>query len=215
MIILIGGEKGGTGKTTLATNLAVLRAREKKDVLLLDTDKQGSASCWAQMRGENNTDPSVNCVQLFGKGLGSQVGDLAKRYEDIIIDAGGRDSVELRAAMVVADKVFIPFQPSQYDVWTLDHMQELVVTARGFNPDLEAYAVISRASTIPQVTEYKDAQELFADYEHLELVPTIIRDRISYRKTAREGLSVIEHKPSDEKAVSELQALYEEVFKCR
>ncbi len=150
MIILIGGEKGGTGKTTLATNLAVLRTRDKEDVLLLDTDKQGSASMWTQMRGENNTEPPVNCVQLFGKGLGNQVRDLAKRYEDIIIDAGGRDSVELRAAMVVADKVYIPFQPSQYDVWTLDHMQELVETARGFNPDLEAYGVISRASTIPQ-----------------------------------------------------------------
>ena len=163
MIILIGGEKGGTGKTTLATNLAVLRARARKDVLLIDTDKQQSAATWTQIRGENGTKPSISCVQLFGKGVNNQIPDLAKRYDDIIIDAGGRDSVELRAAMVKADKLFIPFQPSQYDVWTLDHMQELVETSRGFNPDLEAFCVINRASPIPQVTEYKDAQELFED----------------------------------------------------
>ena len=67
---------------------------------------------------------------------------LATRYQDIIIDAGGRDSVELRAAMVVAHKAFVPIQASQFDIWTLGRMNDLVVTAQGFNPDLRAWVVI-------------------------------------------------------------------------
>ncbi len=215
MIILIGGEKGGTGKTTLAINLAVMRGKEGKDVLLVDTDKQGSAAAWSQTRNENKSKPPVTCVQLFGKGIGSQVTDLKTKYDDIIIDAGGRDSVELRASLVIANKIYIPFQPSQFDVWTLEHMQELVETAKGFNPDLEAWCVINRASTIPTVTEYKDTQELFSNYETLNLIKNILRDRISYRKASREGESIIEQHPLDEKAIKEFTLFYEEVFKCR
>ena len=94
MIVLIGGEKGGTGKTTIATNLAAKRALAGRDVLLIDTDPQGSANYWAQSRDESEPKPRrVACVQKFGKGLQAEVQDLAKRYEDILIDAGGRDSI--------------------------------------------------------------------------------------------------------------------------
>ena len=117
MIILIGGEKGGTGKTTLATNMAAMRALAGRDVLLIDTDPQGSANYWAQNRDEEEISPRVACVQKFGKGLPAEVKDLAVRYQDIIIDAGGRDSVELRSAMVIADQAYIPIQPSQFDIW--------------------------------------------------------------------------------------------------
>ncbi len=112
MIILIGGEKGGTGKTTIATNLAAKRAMENRDVLLIDTDAQGSANYWAQSRDDSEAKPHrVACIQKFGKGLQAEVQDLAKRYQDIIIDAGGRDSVELRAGLVVSNKAYIPIQP--------------------------------------------------------------------------------------------------------
>lgn len=212
MIILIGGEKGGTGKTTLATNLSALRALSGRDVLLLDTDLQGSASYWAQIRDEAKITPRVACVQKFGKGLGVEIQDLAKRYDDIIIDAGGRDSVELRVSLVAAERAFIPIQPSQFDVWTLAHMDDLISQAKGFNPKLEALVVISRASTNPSVTEVKEAQDVLADFDHLTLAKAIIRDRIVYRKAAREGLCVSEFKPLDLKASSEVEFLYKEVF---
>ena len=102
MLILIGGEKGGAGKTTLATNMAAMRALAGRDVLLIDTDPQGSANSWSQSRDDESITPRVACVQKFGKGLPAEVKDLSKRYQDIIIDAGGRDSVELRSALVVA-----------------------------------------------------------------------------------------------------------------
>lgn len=212
MIILIGGEKGGTGKTTLATNLAAMRALASRDVLLIDTDPQGSANYWAQSRDDEQVTPRVACVQKFGKGLPAEVKDLEHRYQDIIIDAGGRDSVELRSAMVVTRKVYIPIQPSQFDIWTLNQMDELVETAKGFNPDLQARVIISRSSTNPSVHESDDTSKLLADFPNLDLANVSIRDRIAYRKAAKDGLSVTELKPKDPKAVEEMETLYQEVF---
>lgn len=212
MIVLIGGEKGGTGKTTLATNLAAMRALSSRDVLLVDTDPQGSANYWSQSRDDERVTPRVACIQKFGKGLSAEVKDLSCRYQDIIIDAGGRDSVELRSALVVTEKVYIPIQPSQFDIWTLNQMDELVETAKGFNPDLQARVIISRSSTNPSVHESDDTGKLLADFPNLDLTNVIIRDRIAYRKAAKDGLAVIELKPKDPKAVEEVEALYKEVF---
>ncbi|NOR70661.1 MAG: AAA family ATPase [Methylomarinum sp.] len=212
MIVLIGGEKGGTGKTTIATNLAAMRALEGRDVLLIDTDPQGSANYWAQSRDDENKTPRVACIQKFGKGLPKEVQDLATRYEDIIIDAGGRDSVELRSSLVVVEKAFIPIQPSQFDIWTLNQMDELVETAKAFNPDLEAKVIISRASTNPSVHESDETGKLLNDFPNLGLANVSIRDRIAYRKAAKDGLAVIELKPKDPKAIKEMEALYKEVF---
>ncbi|MBT3722819.1 MAG: AAA family ATPase [Gammaproteobacteria bacterium] len=212
MIILIGGEKGGTGKTTIATNLAAMRALAGRDVLLIDTDPQGSANYWTQSRDEENITPRVACVQKFGKGLPKEVQDLAHRYQDIIIDAGGRDSVELRSALVITERLFVPIQPSQFDIWTLNQMEELVETAKAFNPDLLAKVIISRSSSNPSVHESDDTGKLLDDFDNLDLADITIRDRIAYRKAAKDGLAVIELKPKDPKAIREMEALYEEVF---
>jgi chromosome partitioning protein len=212
MIVLIGGEKGGTGKTTVATNLAAMRALAGRDVLLIDTDQQGSANYWAQSRDEAGLNPRVACVQKFGKGLPVEVKDLAHRYQDIIIDAGGRDSVELRSAMIVANRAYIPIQPSQFDIWTLNRMDELIETARGFNPGLQAWVIISRSSTNPSVHESDDTVEIMGDFPNLGLAGISIRDRIAYRKAAKDGMAVCELKPKDPKAIEEMEVLYKEVF---
>lgn len=212
MIILIGGEKGGTGKTTIATNLAAMRAVSGRDVLLIDTDPQGSANYWAQSRDDENITPRVACIQKFGKGLPKEVKDLANRYEDIIIDAGGRDSVELRSSLVVVEKAFIPIQPSQFDIWTLNQMDELVETAKAFNSGIVAKVIISRSSTNPSVHESEETEKLLDDFSNLGLAQISIRDRIAYRKAAKDGLAVTELKPKDPKAIKEIKDLYNEVF---
>jgi len=212
MIVLIGGEKGGTGKTTLATNLAALRKASGRDVLLVDTDIQGSASYWAARRDENATVPRVSCIQKFGKGLQAEIQDLGSRYQDVVIDAGGRDSVELRAALVVAERVFVPIQPSQFDIWTLARMDELVQTGQGFNPNLVASVIICRASPNPVVSESAEAKEAIQDFSHLRLASSVVRDRIAFRRAVREGLAVTEVTPADAKARNEIETLYSEVF---
>ena len=212
MIVLVGGEKGGVGKTTLAVNLAAMRSRAGHDVLLIDADKQASANLWAGIRQEETRDAPVPCLQKRGKGLAPDIRDLSTRYEDIVIDAGGQDSVELRAALTIADLALFPIQPSLFDAATLETLAELVAQAQAFNTALVAAVVINRASTNPRVTEAAEAKELIAEYRDLHLLDVLIRDRIIFRKAARNGLCVGESKEHDQAAEAELHALYQEVF---
>lgn len=212
MIVLIGGEKGGTGKTTLATNLAAMRSQAGMDVLLVDTDRQGSSGYWASVRSEDDALTRVPCVQVFGKSLARELRDLSARYDDLIVDAGGRDSVELRSAMVAADRLYVPVQASQFDVWTLEQMDGLVSQAQAINPSLEAAVVINRASTHPRVREADEASTIVADYEALSFTGLVVRDRISYRRAASAGRSVVESADPDVKAIREMKAWYAAVY---
>lgn len=212
MIILVGGEKGGTGKTTLTTNLAALRASKCKDVLIVDTDQQSSASYWCGTRDENGVEPRIASVQYFGKGFVPQVKDLARRYDDVFIDAGGRDTTELRDSLLIADIAVIPLSPSQYDVWTLSRMNELIEKSHSFNPNLRTILVINRASANPSVKEVDEAQQILDAFEYLNLSKAVIRDRIAFRRSVPNGLSINEQMPHDTKALSELNDLYNEVF---
>ena len=76
MIILVGNEKGGVGKTTLATNLAVAAQMDNKDVLLIDTDQQMSSTYWAKVREENTDLKDITCV--YRKGDDNTLLDLKK-----------------------------------------------------------------------------------------------------------------------------------------
>lgn len=212
MIVLIGGEKGGTGKTTLATNLAQMRIQAGRDVLLVDTDKQESASAWSGLREEEGIQPAITTVQKVGKNITRDLLDLARRFDDLVIDAGGRDSFELRAALVAADRVFIPVQASQFDVWTLGNMAELVEHAQALNPKLQAFIVLNRASPNPSVSEAREAEALLADFPGLVFSGVVLRDRIAFRKASSAGQGVSELSPADHKAIAEINQLYEVVF---
>lgn len=215
MILVIGNEKGGVGKTTLATNLAVIAAHAGRDVLLVDTDIQGSAQAWATTRDENDITPRIPTISKFGKGLVRELKGLHERYDLIIVDAGGRDSVELRSALVVADTLVAPVQASQFDLWALERLSETVTQAQGLNPDLSASVVITRASPNPVVSEIKEAGAFLSEFEGLPLARAVIRDRITYRRATREGMAVTELRPVDSKARTEIMQLWEEVIRER
>jgi chromosome partitioning protein len=134
MIVAVLGEKGGTGKTALATNLAGMRASDGRDVLLMDADRQGSASYWAEKRRERHPQVrGVESVQKFGEGLMRTVRDLERRYDDLLIDAGAGDSREVESALRVADMAIIPVQPAGLDVWTLGLIDDRVAEAQAVN----------------------------------------------------------------------------------
>ena len=211
MIVLIGAEKGGTGKTTIATNLAAMRAKEGRDVLLFDTDTQGSATYWNRLRDESKIAPVIFCAQNFGR-VDNEVAKLSKKFDDIIIDAGGRDSEELRSSLLVADCIYIPLQPSQFDVWTISSMSNMIKSTLILNPKIKAHVLLNRASTNPSVSEVNEAKEILEDVDELNFSQSIIRDRIAFRKAARDGIAITEMKPADKKAVSEIKSLYQEIY---
>lgn len=212
MIIVLGGEKGGTGKTILAVNLAAMRAMAGHTVALIDGDKQGSAAMWSLIRQENGTEPSVPAVRKSGPELRFEALELAQSFDDVVIDVGGRDSQELRAAMVVADRLVIPFRPSQFDVWSLDRMAELIEAGHASNPDLQCLAVINLAHPHPGVSESEEARVFLSNNQRMKLASAVVKDRIAYRRATRDGLAVVEMNPADAKAAAEMHALYAEVF---
>ena len=212
MIILVGGEKGGSGKTTIAVNLAAMRTKKTNDLLLVDTDKQTTASFWCSMREDNNLTPRVASIQKFEKSVRTEVVALKEKYKDIIIDAGGRDSPELRGALLVANMAIFPLRPSQFDLWTLGRLNTLVDTAKEINEALKAYVVINQASPNPAVKEAEEAKAFISEFENLSLMKTCLYERIVFRRSAIHGMAVVEYKPEDYKATEEIENLYKEVF---
>lgn len=210
MIIVIGGIKGGSGKSTLATNLTVIRALEGKRVLLVDADEQRSASDWAEHRDSLGITTPWTTVSLLGAGVRAQLLKMAKDYDDVIVDTGGRDTTSQRSALTVADIFLAPFQPRSLDVWTAGKVVSLVEEIRTINPKLKAYAVINRAD--PQGVDNQDAAEILKESNGITYLTATIGQRKAFANAAAEGLGIIELKAQDKKATAEIKQLCSVLF---
>ena len=211
-MLLVGNTKGGVGKTTLALNLAIARALAGREVWLVDGDSQGSSSKAIQIRAEAGRLPGIACSE-FDKGpvLRTQLLAQRSKYQDIIIDAGGRDSSALRAALVLADAVIVPFQPRSLDVWALDEISALVDEARSTRDGLAAYALLSMAD--PSGADNREAAAAAREFPQFEFLPQPITRRKAFAEGAGRGMSVLELEPRNDKAIAEMQALVDAVFK--
>jgi len=202
MIVLLGSQKGGCGKSTLATNIAATLAHSA-DVVLLDADTQGTSAQWSQDREETDL-PKVACVQKYGN-VTRTIKDLAGRYDHVVVDAGGRDSQELRTALLAADLVLCPFRPSQADVDTAPLLVEVTTAAKDFNEGLQVSAVLSQCPTNPVIKEIQEAREYLRDIDGLKVLSCHIFDRKVYRDALSTGQGVVESK--NKKAAAEIQSL--------
>ena len=212
MIITVGGTKGGGGKTTIATNLAVMRAAEGFEVLLIDADDQATASSFTSLRNSNRKEDGAGytSVRLLGEEILHAHASLRGKYADIVIDAGGRDTDSHRAGLVVADIALIPFQPSSFDVWELGRASKVVKETRTVNPGLRAFTLINMAD--PRGLDNEAAAEYAEDVDGLKFIPAPIVTRKAFRRAAAQGLSVTELRPQDAKAVEEIRGVYDFAF---
>lgn len=205
-IITVASTKGGVGKTTLALNIAIARALQGRDVWLIDADRQGTASTALAIRGEAGRLPAIATAHYpEGGALRSQLQHQRSKFQDIVIDAGGRDSTALRAALVLSDLVLVPFQPRSIDVWAVADIAALIKEARAMRDGLEAYGFLNLADTAG--SDNREAAEALADYPDIQYLDTPIRRRKSIANAAGNGMSVLEFLPRDEKAIAELNAL--------
>lgn len=213
MILLIGGIKGGVGKTTIATNLAVWLSGRGVDFALIDADHQRSSAKWAERRADSPAQ-TVFCPEKLGQGLYPFLVDIESRVGTVIVDAGGRDSVELRQALLAADVLYSPLAPSQLDIETLDELVETVRIAQAMNPALATRLLLSQVETSRGVDELRDARETLAEIagEHpvLGMSEIIVPRRKVYRQAIREGLGVLEM--NNPLARAEIEALAQEIF---
>lgn len=205
MILTVGNIKGGVGKSTLACNIAVALslANGEGGVLLIDGDKQGSAADFAQSRAELLGDAGFTCVRAQGKEVVNQVVTMRDKFAHIVIDAGGQDNPSLRAGLAVSDKVLVPVSPRSFETWALENMDTLVEEASITNAGLEALAVLNLA--FPRGSDNDQTQEILKeDYPRLKLIEPNIVQRKIFSDGVGQGLSVLEAKPRNPDAISEL-----------
>jgi chromosome partitioning protein len=175
----------------------------------VDTDRQITASNWVDRRNASEGLSQIHCAEKHGN-VFHALRDLSERYAEVIVDAGGRDSEELRTALVAAHILYVPLRASQPDLETSVHMNELVTLARGMNPALEARLVISMAPTNPVINEAEQARELLQELPAFKMSDVIIRDRKVYRDAMSDGRGVIEM--DNPKASFEIEALAREIY---
>ncbi len=210
-IIVVGGIKGGSGKTTIASNLVVLRSIEdRKKVLLVDSDEQKSISDWVNHRESQSTRTPWTTISLFGPSVRTQLIKMKNDYEDIIIDTGGRDTTSQRSALTLADIFIVPFQPRSFDVWTVGSVTSIVNEIKTVNPKLKTFFFINRGDATGSDNE--GASEILKEDPNIHFIPIVIGQRKSFAHAAAEGLGVNEMLLKDKKAVNEIEQLKNYIF---
>lgn len=211
MITVIGGIKGGTGKSIIAANLSALLANRGKDTLLVDGDAQGTTWLWSNTRNESLPEADgLTCIQLQGKAARTEVLKLASKYDEVIVDCGGRDTTTQRAALTVADLLLVPFPPRGPDVWTTEDLSNLVGEVHTVNEDLKVWAFINRADS--QGGDNRAASEIINEYENITLIKAKVGNRKAFPNAHTQGLAVFEAKSVNSQAVAELEVLGQYCF---
>lgn len=209
MIYTIGGIKGGSGKTTIAVSMAVLLSKMGRKVLLVDADVQATATEFSRWRTESLEDTGFTSIQLAEIQVRNEVRKLKANYDDIIIDAGGRDTASQRAALIVSDMVIVPFAPRSFDIWTLEQVERLVQEMQIANPDLQAFAVLNKVDHNER--DRADALQYIQESGTFQALISQLFERKAFANAAANGLAVTEVKPKNPKAEAELCALVEEI----
>lgn len=210
MIVGVFNTKGGVGKSTMALNLAAGLALEGRDVLAVDGDRQGTLMAAIRQRAEGGISPALAVAHFVdGPLLRSQVLQAVGKYDDIIIDAGGRDSTAMRAGLMVADVVIVPFLPRSFDVWAVNDIAQLVQEARSMRDGLTVYAVLNGAD--PQGHDNIEAAEAVAEIEGIEYLPASVGRRKALADLAGQGMGILDRPDKDRKAAAEISYLLQSI----
>lgn len=207
MIILVANTKGGVGKSTIAVHLAAWLSSKGK-TLLIDTDKQSSAASWASWRRDKNLKHNPRTVILFGDAVYKEGKVLASEHDFTVIDAGGRDSPSMRYAMLLANRLVVPMNHSDFDTSSWSDMLQIIEMAKPNNPDLDVKVVLSRIDGRRRPP--RDVYD-FLEEQGIAVCNTIIPERVSFVNATNEGLTVQEV-GKDEKAEFAIKAFIKEVL---
>jgi len=204
IIITVASQKGGVGKTTIATNLAVCFALEGFKVELVDADPQKSSMTFRDFREKNDIAASSNTSSKMHL-------DIPKKdcYDVIIIDAGGRDTGALRSAVLSSawGILIIPFLSSQYDTDAFEDTMKIVNELRTAAP-IKTYALFNQVNSQTNISKATfEYLTPFQEEYDFEILHTVIHNRTPFKEAVGQG--VIEMGKS--KAKTEMDALYHEI----
>lgn len=208
MLVLVGSEKGGTGKSCLVQNLSIPLYKIHQDLIIIDCDPQRTTSDWAHERNNRSGLNDIKCIQMYGNIL-SNLEHIKNKYKVILIDCGGQDTKALRSALLTCTHAIFPIRPKRRDLRTLPHLEELVSEAKINNKDIKYTMVINQAPTLPsQAKRIIEAKDVCKDW-NLPCLNTTLCYRNIYDDSEELGLSVIELEPEG-KASIEIYSLINE-----
>jgi chromosome partitioning protein len=153
MIVTVANLTPESGKTLLSENLALLRARGGRKVLLLDADPRQTGLHWCEARARSRLRPQIATRTARGHGFSEEIERLQARFDDIVIDTAGCTSYECRCALIAAQVVVVPLAPEHAD---LDKEYRLIAqlnSARMFNPGLRVLFVATSGERDLAMTE--------------------------------------------------------------
>jgi chromosome partitioning protein len=215
-IIVVGGIKGGPGKTTIAVNLAIWLDRHGKSTLLIDSDDQQSATDFTVERSKTwDGKTGYTMVNITSENIRDQVINLSFKYDYIVIDCAGRDTTTQRSALSIANIFLAPIKPrGSFDFWPFNSVAKLVGLVKALNPTLRAFSFLSQADTISQ--DNRDVAEGLRGFqEQIEFIDCQVTYRKSFAHSTMDGLSIFEYMDvknpelhRDPKAVKEMDDLF-------
>jgi len=212
MIIAVMNQKGGVGKSTIATNIAACAHLAGGRVQVIDCDPQGSALDWFAARGETSTLRGLRVVKADKALRPAQLADVAEGFDVTVIDTPPRLHAVGRSVALFADLAIIPISPGPYDLWSASETIDMLGDADDMRGELgrdpiRRLMVINRANARTTLLG-----EVRAALENADttVAQTIIHSRVAFPEAAAIGESVLS-KGTDKKAREELRALYEEI----
>ena len=216
MNVLVANTKGGVGKTTLAVQLAIWRARQGRRVWLVDDDPQGSSMSAITHRNNEEIAPAIACSRYDEpKQLLQQVRLQKEGYDDVVIDVGGRHTVSLRYGLMLCDAALVPFAPMALDLWAMEDMARVVEEVRIENENLVAYAVMNQAEARLRSTDNAEAAEMVRGIKAFAYLDAPLVKRKAFSVATGSGRMVAEMPHPDPRAVVELERLAGMIFECK
>ena len=214
MIVALANPKGGVGKSTLATNLATMFAAKDRSVLLFDTDLQRSVDKWGVMRESLGIRPKVGHAAKTGD-MYDTLAELSLATDVVIVDTAGKRGPELSLAISQADIVIVPVTPSQFDVWALDDIADVLENLTDKGAEFKSYAVINNTSYNPKSRDVKATRGALKAYDaYFAACETHIVGKQVFKDALLTGQGVIEMDGGlrDEKATVQLWNFFKEIF---